>query len=90
MNFKTFLHLGCGNPHYEYKLENVRTEHSRAENVLGVLVDRKHEPAMCLTAQKANYILCCIKRCVASRSKEVVLPLYSVLVRPHLEYCIQM
>ena len=41
-----------------------------------------------LTAQKASRTLGCIKRCVTSRSREVILPLCCALLRPHLEYCI--
>jgi len=42
-----------------------------------------------LAAKKANGILGCTKKSVAIRTKDMILFLYSTLVRPHLGYCIQ-
>ena len=75
------MHLDQGNLRYNYKLAEELIENSPADKDLGVFMDQKMDMTNC--------ILGCIKRGVASRDRELTVPLYSAFMRPHLEYCVQ-
>jgi len=74
-------HLQRKNPMHQYRLGTDMLESSYAERDLGVLVNDKLTMSQqcALVSKKANGILGCIKKSVASRSREVLLPLYTVL-----------
>jgi len=60
-----------------------------AERGLQVLVDNKLAQQCIATTMKANGILGCICRAVSSRDRDLIIQLYPVLVRPHVQHCVK-
>ena len=75
----------------QYRLWADHLERNSTEKDLGVLVDQRLVTSQqsALAAKKTNGILGYVAKNVASRSREVILPLYSALMRSHLEHCVQ-
>ena len=85
------LHLGRKNLQHPYRLSSATLVSTTEERDLGVIIDHKMNMSLqCdAAASKATKILACIHRCFSSKSQDIIFPLYSALVRPQLEYCIQ-
>jgi len=85
------LHLGWSNAGHKYKLGEEWLESSPAEKGLGVLVNSRLNMSQqhVLAAKSANHKLGCTKHSITSWSKEEIVLLYSAMVWPCLEYCVQ-
>ncbi|KAK4831841.1 hypothetical protein QYF61_019599 [Mycteria americana] len=77
-------------PRDRYVLGTTQLESCFAEKEQGVLVDTKltTRQQCALVAKAANTLLGCLRQSTASRSRELILPLCSALLR-HLECWVQ-
>lgn len=84
------MHIGPKNKQVHFKINDQQLVTVDEEKDLGITIcDNLKVATQCAEAtKKANKILGCIKRTFTSRKKNIILPLYKSLVRPHLEYSV--
>ena len=84
------IHIGHGNMDEEYKMGDAVLSRTTQKD-LGVTfsADLKVSEQCGIAALKGNQILGLISRTIMYKEKQLIVPLYKVIVRPHLEYCIQ-
>ncbi len=85
------LQVGTRNKKIEYEMNGTKLESVQCVKDLDVSVasSLKFSQQCKDAAGKANRILGFINRNISFKTKDVILALYTSLVRPHLEYAVQ-
>ena len=86
------LHVGAKNPHNKYFLDGTELPEIESEKDLGVLVSQNWNwnPHISSIVKKANSSSAWVLRTIITRSPEVMLTIYKTMIRPNLEYCVQL
>jgi hypothetical protein len=86
------LHFGRRNKKYDYQMDNNTINAAAEEKDLGVIIDTdlKFSKQIAVCVKNANRVLGFINRHFEYKSRSIILPLYKALVRPHLEYNVQL
>ena len=94
MKFNTkkccILHFGHRNLRQQYRMNGQVLEAHSNQRDLGVLVTDDCLPGTqcALAAKKANQVLGQVNRSFSCKTKDVMLQIYKVFIRPHLEYAV--
>ena len=85
------IHIEHGNMDEEYKMGDDVLGRTIQEKDLGVTFsgDMKVSEQCRIAASKGSQIIWLIRRTITNKEKQLIVPLYKAIVRPHLEYCIQ-
>ena len=75
----------------EYKMGGAVLGRTTQEKDLGVTssADIKVSEQCRIAASKGNKIVGLIRGTIAYKEKQLIVPQYKAIIRPHLEYCIQ-
>lgn len=86
------MHIGKNNPQNQYYMGDTLLPDVESEKDLGVLFSKSLEwsDQIMSCIKKANTCVAWVTRTLISRDSDVMLKIYKSMIRPHLEYCVQL
>ena len=86
------MHIGNNNPCHKYLLNEKELPQTISEKDLGVMITNNFTWTTHIdnSIKKANSVMAWIMWVIIGKNPRIMLQLYKTLVRPHLEYCVQL